>query len=110
MSELFEDIWLPEVEAEYFALLRMNREVGVDVGNQFRAFEHILHRGVDRAWRAVDRCGSASVYVMYGRYALMFFAVHRRQAAIVKWTVLGTGYEQTLALAQAKQRAARQFP
>jgi hypothetical protein len=33
-----QDVWLPEVEAEYAALLALSRDVGVDVGNQFRAW------------------------------------------------------------------------
>ena len=72
MRDLFEDVWLPEVEVEYFALLELNRDVGVDVGNQFRAFEHLLERGVDAKWRPIGRAGAADVYVMYARYAMMF--------------------------------------
>jgi hypothetical protein len=110
VSDQLEDVWLAEVEAEYIALLKLNRDVGVDVGNQFRAFEHILDRGVDAKWRPIERAGSADVYVMYARYAMMFFAVSGRRAAIVKWTVVGTEHEQQQARTQACERAARVFP
>jgi hypothetical protein len=105
-----QDIWLPEVEAEFSELLSLNRDVGVDVGNQFRAFEHLLKRGVDSAWRPVDYVGSAALYVMFARHAMMFFAVHRHQAAVVKWTTVGTEHEQRLALAEAKKRVLQAFP
>jgi hypothetical protein len=58
------DIWLPEVEAEYLDLLTQGRSVGADVGNQLRTFEHVLQCGVDRAWRPVQRAGSADIYVI----------------------------------------------
>jgi hypothetical protein len=105
-----QDVWLPEVEAEYAALLALSRDVGVDVGNQFRAFEHLLKRGPDAEWRAIDYIGSASLYVMYARHAMMFFAATPQQAAVVKWTAVGTEHEQRVALAEAKQRTLRVFP
>ena len=91
-------------------LLKLDRDVGVDVGNQFRAFEHLLERGVDAKWRPIEWVGAADVYVMYAKYALMFFAVSGRRAAVVKWTVVGTEHEQREARAQACERAARVFP
>lgn len=126
MGRFFVDVWLPEVEAEFLALLEHSRGVGVDVGNQFRALERLLERGLDRAWRPVDRLVMVDVYVMYGSAALMFFAVECVAAsttananlaaavqlprlAVVKWGVLGTEHEQTLALAEAKARAIRAF-
>lgn len=99
------DVWVPEVEAEYAALLATSRDVAADVGNQFRAFEQVLRRGPDAAWRALDYFGAVALYAMYARHAMMFFAVSRGQAAIVKWTVVGTEHQQRLALAEAKQRA-----
>jgi hypothetical protein len=110
MIKPLRDVWLPEVEAEYFALLRLSRDVGVDVGNQFRAFERVLETGVDSAWRPIDCVGSADIYVMYARHALMFFAVAGSKAGIVKWTTVGTEYEQQRAREEAKARAAQCFP
>jgi hypothetical protein len=110
MTASLADVWLPEVEAEYFALLKLSRDVGVDVGNQFRAFERLLEIGLDAAWRPIDSAGSADIYVMYGGSVLMFFAICGSQLAIVKWTTLGTPYEQTLAREEARQRAAALFP
>jgi hypothetical protein len=110
MSAPLADIWLPEAEAEYFALLRLNRNVGVDVGSQFRAFEHLLQFGLDAAWRPIDRAGSADVYVMYGTYAEMFFAICGLQVAVVKWTAVGRPMDHTRALEEARQRAAERFP
>jgi hypothetical protein len=110
MSEHLEDVWLAEVEAEFFSLLKRSRDVGVDVGNQLRAFEHLLERGVDAKWRRIEEAGASDVYVMYARYAMMFFAVSGRRAAIVKWTVVGSEYEQHQARTQACERAARVFP
>jgi hypothetical protein len=75
-------VWLSEVEPEYFALLEKGRDVGVDVGNQFRAFEHILDEGgVEASWRPIERAGNGWLYAIYGRYTTMFFAVSRRRAA-----------------------------
>ena len=110
MSDHLEDVWLPEVEAEFFALLKLSRDVGVDVGNQFRAFEHLVERGVDAKWRPIEPAGASDVYAMYARYAMMFFAVSGRRVAIVKWTMVGTEYEQRQARVQACERAARVFP
>jgi hypothetical protein len=110
MTGRLRDLWLPEVEAEYRALLSRNRDVGADVGNQFRAFEQVLRRGVDDNWRPIDHANSADIYVMYARYALMFFAVQDDQAAIVKWTVLGSEYEQNQAREEARRRAGQIFP
>lgn len=104
------DIWIPEVEGEYLALLGKSRRIGIDVGNQFRAFEHVLDRGVDKAWRPVERAGSADVYVMHAIDALMFFVVSGSKAAVVKWCEVGTEYQQRQYLAEALQRAARIFP
>src|SRR5215469_14780980 len=101
MSGRLQDVWLAEVEAEYLALLEAGRDVGVDVGNQFRAFEHLLERGLDAKWRPIDRVDSTDIYVMYGRYALMFFAVQERRVAVVKWTVLGTEHQQRQAREEA---------
>ena len=103
------DVWLPEVEAEYAALLDMTRDVAADVGNQFRAFEQVLRRGPDAAWRAIDYLGSVALYAMYARHAMMFFAVSRERAAIVKWTVVGTEHQQRVALAEAKERTRTVF-
>jgi hypothetical protein len=103
------DVWLPEVEEEYFALLALNRDVAADVGNQFRSFKRIVERGLDAAWRPIARAGRAQVYVMYGRYALMFLAIAGAEIAVVKWTVIGTEYEQQLARDEALQRAGVQF-
>ena len=61
-------------------------------------------------WREIDRGGSASLYVMYARRALMFFAVSGPQVAIVKWATVGTEYEQRQARAQAIERAKRLLP
>jgi hypothetical protein len=110
VSDHLEDVWLPEVEAEFFALLKLSRDVGVDVGNQFRAFEHLLERGVDAKWRPIGQAGASDVYVMYARCAMMFFAVSAGRAAIVKWTIVGTEHEQHQARTQACERAARVFP
>jgi hypothetical protein len=119
VSDCFEDVWLAEVEAEYLALLRHSRAVGVDTGNQFRAFEQFVANGLDRTFRPLDRLATADVYVMYGSAALMFFAVEtgdtvrrdvRRRIAVVKWTVLGTEHEQRQARTDARERASRVFP
>lgn len=110
MSLPLQDVWLPEVEAEYLSLLRVSRDVGVEVGNQFRAFERIMERGVDAAWRPIDFEGSAAIYVMSDRHALMFFAVSGSEVAIVKWTTVGTEYEQRLAREEARRRAGQRFP
>src|SRR5882762_1665667 len=97
MIKPLQDVWLPEVEAEYFALLSMSRDVGVDVGNQFRAFERVVERGVDAAWRPIDYVGAADLFVMSARSALMFFAISGSRVAIVKWAPMGTEYEQKAA-------------
>ena len=71
---------------------------------------HILKRGPDAAWRAIDYIGSASLYAMHARHAMMFFAATQQQAAVVKWTVVGTEHQQRTALTEAKQRTPRVFP
>jgi hypothetical protein len=105
-----EPIWLPEVEAEFLRLCSHSRDVGVDVGNQFRQFERLLERGLDPAWRPIDRAGAADIYVMHGNSAICLFAVAGRQMAIVKWAAVGTEYEQGLLRVEAKRRAERLFP
>jgi hypothetical protein len=110
MANYFDVDWLDEVKAEYRALLKMDRDVGVDVGNQFREFERVIEKGLDLEWRRIDTAGSSDLYVMYGRYALMFFAVSGRRIAVVKWTVLGTPYERSSARADAKRRAESLYP
>jgi len=109
MSGALKDLWLPEVEAEYFALLKKGRDVAFDVGNQFRVFERILERGVDRNWQPIARVKSADVYVAYAGRVLMFLAVSGSRAAIVKWTTLGTPHEESMAEREAKDRTARCF-
>ena len=106
----FEAIWLPEVEAEYLRLIAESRDVGFDVGNQFRSFERILETGLDAAWRPIDRAGRADLYVMYARHAVCYFALAGRRAAVVKWTTAGTDYALARAAAEARQRATRLFP
>jgi hypothetical protein len=110
MGGALNDVWLPEVEAEFFALLSLNRDVGADVGDQFRTFQHLLERGGDASARPVERAGSSNIYVLYGSKALMFYAIAGSQAAVVKWAMLGTDHDQQVAQGQAKQRAAQLFP
>jgi hypothetical protein len=110
MANYFDVDWLEEAKAEYRALLQIDRPIGVDVGNQFRAYERIIEKGLDLEWRRIETAGSSDLYVMYGLRALMFFAVSGRRIAVVKWTVLGTQYEQTLARRDAKRRAERLYP
>jgi hypothetical protein len=111
MANYFEVDWLDEVKAEYRGLLNVgSRDLGVDVGNQFRAYERIIEKGLDLEWRSIGRAGSSDLYVMYGRRALMFFAVAGRRIAVVEWTTLGTPYEQTLARDAARARAALLYP
>lgn len=110
MNGALNDVWLPEVEAEYFALLKVDRDVAADVGGQFRSFQHLVERGGDASARPVERAGSASIYVLFGSKALMFYAIAGSQAAVVKWTTLGTDHELQVAQEQAKRRAAQRFP
>ena len=107
---LYADVWPPEVEDEYYALLEAGRDIGADVGNQFRAFMRLLDVGLVNDWRPIDRAGRADIYVMYGRYALLFFAVTREQMAIVKWAELGTPHQQSQARKEAVERTLRLFP
>lgn len=107
---VYTDLWLPEVTTEFFALLGHSRDVGSDVGNHFRAFEQVLRRGLDAAWHPVDSVGSIKIYVMYGKHALTYFAVRGTEAAVVKWMVIGTPYQQQQGLLEAKARAVKVFP
>jgi hypothetical protein len=110
MSNVLEDLWLPQVEAEYDALLHRNRDICADVGNLFRVFEKVVHDGVEGLGQPLGRFGSAALYVMYARRVLICFAVCRYQVAIVKWATIGTEYQQQQALDEAKARAASLFP
>ena len=109
MSHYIPDGWLPEVVAEYRALAKAPRDVGADVGNQFCAFERIVERGLDSDWRPIEQIGSADLYAMYGRHALMFFAVSGGRIAAVKWARFGTPRQQSLARQEAMERAGRQY-
>jgi hypothetical protein len=110
MSMALEVVWLPEVEAEYFALLRANRDVGADVGNQFREFLQLAGDWKDRDWRSTERVGSGYLYGFYGIHATMFFAVCKPKVAVVKWAVTGTEHQQSVARDEAKKRAGSLFP
>lgn len=110
MSNALRDRWLPEVEAEFEALLHRNRSVCASVGNLFRAFEKVVSDGVDGLGPSLGRVGSADVYVIYAAPVLLCFAVRGGEVAIVKWTEIGTEYEQQQDLEEAKRRAARLFP
>ncbi len=107
---MLRDLWLAEVEAEFLALLNHSRDVGVDAGNQFRAFEQLLDKGVDTAWPSLGIAGRSKVYVLYGRHAFMFYALAPPEIAIVKWDVIGSEYEQRLSREEALRRAASMFP
>jgi hypothetical protein len=110
MSNALRDRWLPEVEAEFDALLHRSRSVCARVGNLFRAFEKVVSDGVDGLGQPLGRFGSADVYVMYAEPVLLCFAVSGREIAIVKWAEIGTEYKQQQDLEEAKRRAARLFP
>ena len=110
MSNALRDLWLPEVEAEFDALLHRNRSVCASVGNLFRAFEKVVTDGVDGLGPSLGHFGSADVYVMYAGPVLLCFAVSGGDVAIVKWAEIGTDYEQQQDLDEAKQRAAQRFP
>lgn len=105
-----QDLWLPEVEAKYAALLALSRDIGVDVGNQFRAFEHLYEAqpGYRLASHRLHGLGESLCDVCATCDDI--FAVAHQQAAIVKWTVVGTEHQQRMALAEAKQRTLRVFP
>ena len=107
MGRAFDDVWIPEVENEFLELMNESRDVAFDAGNHFRALEAICERGVDAAWRPLDIQGRCSIYVMYARYALMFFAVCGREVAPLKWMAVGTEYAQELGLRTAKDRGSR---
>jgi len=110
MSNALRDRWLPEVEAEFDALLHRSRSVCASVGNLFRAFERVVSDGVDGLGPSLGRFGSADVYVMYAEPVLLCFAVSGGDIAIVKWAEIGTEYQQQQDLDEAKRRAARLFP
>lgn len=110
MSNALRDRWLPEVEAEYDALLDRDRGVCASVGNLFRAFEKVVCDGVDGLGPSLGHFGSADVYVVYAEPVLLCFAVSGGEIAIVKWAEIGTEYEQQQDLDEAKRRAVRLFP
>ena len=110
MSQVLEVIWLPEVKAEFRALLRESRDVGADVGSQFGEFLGLTRRWDAREWGSIGPFGSAYLYGLYGIHATMFFAVCEPKAAVVKWAVTGTEYEQSLARDEAVKRALKEFP
>lgn len=109
MSQVLEVIWLPDVEAEYRTLLRKNRDVGADVGNQFREFVQLTQRWNAHDWRSIEPVGSAYLYGLYGMHAVMFFAVCEPKAAVMKWAVTGTEHEQSLARDAAVKRTLKLF-
>lgn len=109
MSQILEVIWLPEVIAEYRALLKENRDVGADVGNQMREFVQLSQEWNSRDWRSIGPVGSAYLYGLYGMHAIMFFAVREPQTAVVKWAVTGNEHAQSLARDEAMQRTSNVF-
>jgi hypothetical protein len=114
MSQVLEVTWLPEVEAEYRALLRENRDVGSDVGsdvgNQICEFAQLARRWNNKEWSAIGPFGSAYLYGLYGMHAIMFFAVCKRSAAVMKWAMTGTEHMQSLARDEAIQRTLKWCP
>jgi hypothetical protein len=110
MSEVLEVIWLPEVEKEYFHLLRTSRDDGAEVGNQICEFLQLARNWNDKDWRPIEPVGSADLYGLYGRYTTMFFAISKPKVAVVKWAIVGTEYQQALARDEAKQRTLIEFP
>ena len=63
---MLEDIWLPEVEKEYEDLFEVSRDVGCDVGDQFREFMALVQDWDERAWKSIEPIGSAYLYGRYG--------------------------------------------
>src|SRR5277367_3976822 len=109
MSRVLDVVWLPEVEKEYFALLG-SRDVGADVGNQICEFARLARRWNNKEWSPIGPFGSAYLYGLYGMHAIMFFAVCKGSAAVMKWTVTGTEHMQYLARDEAIQRTLKWCP
>jgi hypothetical protein len=112
VSGALQDVWLPEVEAEYFALLRLNRDVAADVGSQFRQFEQVLDQGIDfdSQWVPLDSLGLSSLFVSIADHAAMYFAVCGSRAAIVKWAQVGTEFQSQCARVEAAERTRKLWP
>jgi hypothetical protein len=110
LSTVLQDVWLPEVKSEYRALLKVNRDVASDVGNQMCEFIALLQDWEERAWKSIAPVGGAYLYGVYGMYASMFFAVSGQSAAVVKWMLAGTEYQQSQGRHEAEVRALRLFP
>jgi hypothetical protein len=110
VSHVLEVIWLPEVEAEYRALLHKSRDVGADVGSQIREFVQLSRKWNSRDWRSIGPFGSAYLYGLYGLHATMFFAVCEPKAAVMKWAVTGNEHAQSLARDEAIKRTLKEFP
>jgi hypothetical protein len=70
----------------------------------------ILQHWEEKDWRSIEPVGSAYLYGRYGRYATMFFAVCKPKAAVVKWMVTGSEYQQSLGREEGKQRTLQLFP
>jgi hypothetical protein len=100
-----------EADAEYDDLMNDVRDVRTDTGRQFLLFEAVRDLGP----RDLERLpggpfGSAQLYIAYGRYVVLWFAIAKGRAALIKWLKAGTPYQHQLAEAEAKARARQLFP
>jgi len=104
------DVWLAAADREYDTLITRTRDIGADVGDLFCIFAKVVSKGAAWLGPSSQVCGSADLYVMYGKKVMMCFAVCRRQVAIVKWAQMGSEPQQRRELDEAKRRAAQLFP
>ncbi|HEY8053793.1 MAG: hypothetical protein ACHQD6_04255 [Steroidobacterales bacterium] len=111
MGNRLQYVGCAEADAELDALRADIRDVQTDAGSLLKLYLEVLRDGT----RDLDRVprgpfGSANLYVVYGRYVVMWFALAGSKVSLVKWLKAGTPYQHQQAQADAETRARRLFP
>ena len=114
MERLLEYVVCKEAAAEFLELLEATRPQVRELGNFETLFQLVCEKGPEELEaKPMGPCGDADIYVINGRYVVMWIAVCRSKpaAAVVKWMRVSRDVlAQQEAVDAAVERAQRLFP
>jgi hypothetical protein len=114
MERLLRYVVCPEAAAEFRELLEGTREQVRELGSFETLFWMVCEKGPrELEAKPMGPYGSADLYVINGRYVVVWIAVckSKRAAAVVKWMRVSTDVlAQQEAVAAAVDRAEHLFP
>ncbi|MEM6483917.1 MAG: hypothetical protein AAF662_02865 [Pseudomonadota bacterium] len=95
--------------AEYEGFLDLDRDTAYDLGNHYRVTEEIAKKGFPEGLRPVHIESNCDIYLFIGNQVLWFLAEYSDRLLFTHVALIGTEYEQVLALQETINRCKDYF-